>query len=166
MLFDLEKFDAGIDLVNMIRREDPRMPVLMQSSQGSFEKEAKMAGAGFLKKYSRTLFLQLSEYIKEEFGFGDFVFRDNNGIEYGRAANLQELQKIIKDIPDDVVVSNTSRNMFSKWFYARGLFTLAAKFRSENHIEPESAREFIYEQIKAYHKAIGRGIIARFDEKC
>ena len=75
-----EKFDAGIDLVNMIRREDPRMPVLMQSSQGSFEKEAKMAGAGFLKKYSRTLFLQLSEYIKEEFGFGDFVFRDNNGI--------------------------------------------------------------------------------------
>lgn len=159
-----EKFDAGIDLVNIIRRDDPRMPVLMQSSQGSLEEIAKKAGAGFLKKYSRTLFLQLSDYIKEEFGFGDFVFRDNKGTEYGRAANLQELQSVIKDIPDDVIVSNTSRNMFSKWFYARGLFTLAAKFRSENHIEPESAREFIYEQIRAYHKAIGRGIIARFDE--
>lgn len=161
----LEKFDAGIDLVNLIRRDDPQMPVLMQSSQGDLEIIAKQAGAGFLRKYSRTLFMQLSDYIREEFGFGDFVFRDTNGVEYGRAANLQELEGIIKDIPDNVLVLNTSRNMFSKWFYARGLYTLAARFRSEHHIEANSAREFISEQIRAYHKAMGRGIIARFSEK-
>lgn len=159
---DTEKLDAGIDLVNLIRKDNPQMPILMQSSQESVSQVAKDLGVGFLKKYSRSLFIQLSDYIKGEFGFGDFVFRDQEGFEYGRAANLQELESIIYSIPDNVLVSNTSRNMFSKWFYARGLFTLAAKFRSEHHIVASEAREFITEQVTAYHKAIGRGIIARF----
>ncbi len=157
-----EKLDAGIDLVNYIRHDDPMMPVLLQSSQESIVTVAKELGVGFLKKYSRTLFLQLSDYIKEEFGFGDFVFRDRKGVEYGRAANLQELEDVIKHVPDNILVSNTSRNMFSKWFFARGLFTLANKFRLEHHDDASEARDFLVKEVQAYHKAMGRGIIAKF----
>lgn len=160
-----EKLDAGIDLVGYIRKDDPMMPVLLQSSQASISAVAKELNVGFLKKYSRTLFLQLSDYIKEEFGFGDFVFRDKHGTEYGRAANLQELEAAIRHVPDNVLVSNTSRNMFSKWFFARGLFELADKFRAEHHENAEEAREFLYHEVRAYHKAIGRGIIAEFSNE-
>ena len=121
---DMEKTDAGIDLVNYIRSDSPYMPILMQSSQGELEERANELNVGFLKKYSRTLFIQLSEYIRNEFGFGDFVFRDENGAEYGRATNLVELSAILDTLPDNILVSNTSRNMFSKWFFARGLFSL------------------------------------------
>lgn len=157
-----EKLDAGIDLVHHIRQDDPMMPILLQSSQVSVADVAKRLNVGFLKKYSRTLFLQLSDYIKEEFGFGDFIFRDGKGVVYGRAANLQELEEVIKHVPDNILVSNTSKNMFSKWFFARGLFTLANKFRLEHHDDASEAREFLIKEVQAYHKAMGRGIIAEF----
>ncbi|MDD6253744.1 MAG: PEP/pyruvate-binding domain-containing protein [Bacteroidales bacterium] len=157
-----EKLDAGIDLVNQIRRDDPLMPVLLQSSQGSVAETAQKLGVGFLRKYSRTLFMQLSDYIKSEFGFGDFVFKDSRGVEYGRAANLQELEEAIKHVPDKILVSNTSRNMFSKWFFARGLFTLAEKFKLVHHDNATEARDFLTREVQAYHKAMGRGIIAEF----
>ncbi len=159
-----ENHTAGFDLVNYFRKDSPYIPILMQSSQEELEPEAKALGVGFLKKFSRTLFMQLSDYIKDEFGFGDFVFRDENGKEFSRASSLIELEAILDTVPDNILVSNTSRNMFSKWFFARGLFTLGQRFRSEHHIIAAEAREFIKLEIHLYHKSIGRGIIAKFDK--
>ena len=157
-----EKLDAGIDLVKVIREYDPLMPVLLQSSQGGLAKVAEELGVGFLKKYSSTLFLQLGDYMREEFGFGDFVFRDAGGVECGRAASLSQLERIINDIPDKVLVSNTSRNMFSKWLYARGLFNLAETFRAEHHTDASEFRSFLLDNIRRYHTSIGQGIITEF----
>ena len=157
-----EKLDAGIYLVKVIREYDPLMPVLLQSSQGGLAKVAEELGVGFLKKYSSTLFLQLGDYMREEFGFGDFVFRDAGGVECGRAASLSQLERIINDIPDKVLVSNTSRNMFSKWLYARGLFNLAETFRAEHHTDASEFRSFLLDNIRRYHRSIGQGIITEF----
>ena len=162
-----EKKDAGLDLVKAIKADDPTMPVLLQSSQESYAETARSLGAGFLKKYSKTLFLQLSEYIKEEFCFGDFIFRDSERNEYGRAANLKELEMCIKTIQDDVLLYNTSRHMLSKWFFARGLFTLAYRFRQvrENHFATTDAlRSYVSQEIRDYHALNGRGIIAHFNK--
>ncbi|MBR1927627.1 MAG: phosphoenolpyruvate synthase [Bacteroidales bacterium] len=159
-----EKLDAGLDLVRIIRGYDPLMPVLLQSSQGSLAKVADELGVGFLRKFSRTLFMQLGDYLKEEFGFGDFVFTDSSGTEYGRASSLTELGKIIGGVPDKVLVSNTSRNMFSKWLYARGLFNLAETFRAEHHTDASEFRAFLMDQIGRYHRMIGQGVIADFKE--
>ena len=160
-----EKLDAGLDLVRRIKEYDPLMPVLLQSSQGSIAKVAEELKVGFLKKFSRTLFMQLGDYMKEEFGFGDFVFMDHSGTEYGRASSLTELEKIIGDIPDRILVSNTSRNMFSKWLYARGLFDLAQTFKEAHHDDAAEFREFLMEQIGRYHQMIGQGVIADFNEE-
>ena len=164
---ETEKADAGIDLVRMIKADDPYMPLLLQSSQESIEEVARGLGVGFLRKYSKTLMLQLSEYMKEEFAFGDFVFRDKNRIEYGRAANLKELEHCIREIPDEVLLHNTSRNMLSKWFFARGLFTLANRFRKvqDSHFaSTDELRAYVTQEIHDYHALTGRGVIAHFDK--
>ena len=161
-----EKLDAGIDLVKHIKKDNPMMPVLLQSSQDSRSVVAEELGVGFLRKYSKTLMLQLTEYIRDEFGFGDFVFRDADHTEYGHASNLKELEMLMRDVPDDVLIYNTSKNMFSKWFLARGLFTLGAKFRDAQlcHFEDISAmRSYISQQIHDFHALMGRGVIAHFD---
>ena len=161
-----EKLDAGIDLVKMIKADNPMMPVLLQSSQDSVSTIAEELGVGFLRKYSKTLMLQLSEYIRDEFGFGDFVFRDADHMEYGHASNLKELEYLMRNVPDDVLIYNTSKNMFSKWFLARGLFTLGAKFRDAklSHFEDiQATRAYISQQIHDYHALTGRGVIAHFD---
>ena len=158
-----ELLDAGIRLTRIIREDDPYMPVLLQSAQGSMEKVAHSLGAGFVQKYSKTLFIQLSEFIREEFGFGDFVFRGAGGKEYGRASNLTELLAVLPKVPDKVLLANVSRNKFSKWFLARGLFFLGSEFRKVHHDEAAEAREYITEMVGSSLRYSGRGIIATFD---
>ena len=163
---DKEKLDAGIDLVKHIKADDPMMPVLLQSSQDSISIEAERLGVGFLRKYSKTLMIQLYDYIKDEFAFGDFVFRDSEKMECGRAANLKELEYMMKVVPDEVLLANTSKNMMSKWFMARGLFTLGSKFKKvseSNFANIEELRAYVSQQIHDYHALTGRGVIAHFD---
>lgn len=163
---DKEKLDAGIDLVRHIRQDDPMMPILLQSSQDSMSSVAEELKVGFLRKYSKTLMLQLSDYIKEEFGFGDFVFRDASRREYGRAANLKELEALMRTVPDSVLLANTSKNMMSKWFYSRGLFTLGARFKEvldSQFADVAAMREYVSQQIHDFHALTGRGVIAHFD---
>ena len=161
-----EKLDAGIDLVKFIKADNKKMPVLLQSSQESIACVAKELGVGFLRKHSKTLMLKLSDYIKEEFGFGDFVFRDADHIEYGRAANLKELEKLMREVPDSVMIHNASKNMLSKWLMARGLFTLGMRFRevNDNYFDNVPAmRAYISQQIHDFHTLTSRGVIAHFD---
>ncbi|MBR2063217.1 MAG: phosphoenolpyruvate synthase [Bacteroidales bacterium] len=161
-----EKLDAGLDLVRHIKTDNPMMPILLQSSQDSICPIADSLGVGFLRKYSKTLMIQLYDYIKEEFAFGDFVFRDADRVEYGRAANLKELEIMMREIPDEILLANTSKNMLSKWFMARGLFTLGAKFKkvSESHFaNTAELRAYVSQQIHDYHALTGRGVIAHFD---
>ena len=163
---DMEKLDAGIDLVKHIKADNEKMPILLQSSQDSISAVAKELGVGFLRKYSKTLMLQLSDFIKEEFGLGDFVFRDANHVEYGRAANLKELEAIIREVPDEVLLYVTSKNMLSKWFMARGLFTLGERFRTVLETQfgtVSDLRAYVSQQIHDFHTLTSRGVIAHFD---
>ena len=163
---EMEQLDAGIELVKFIKEDDPLMPILLQSSQESISTVAQELGVGFLRKWSKTLMLQLAQYIREEFGFGDFVFRDAARNEYGRAANLRDMEMLMKTIPDDVLIYNTSKNMLSKWMFSRGLFTLGAKFKSVEHsafADTDDLRKYVSQQIHDFHALNGRGVIAHFD---
>ena len=165
---EMEKLDAGIDLVKLIKEDDPKIPILLQSSQDSISVVAEELGVGFLRKYSKTLMIQLADYIKEEFGFGDFVFRDSEHNEYGRAANLKELEKMMREVPDEVLLFNTSKNMLSKWLMARGLFTLGRRFKTvyETHFSSVAdLRSYVSQQIHDYHTLTSRGVIAHFDSE-
>ncbi len=163
-----EKMDAGIDLCKLIKNDDPHMPFLLQSSQESMRDVASKLGVGFLEKYSKTLLLQLSEYISEEFAFGDFVFRDlNSGEVLGRAKDLRDLQELIMEIPEDVLIYHGSRNRLSKWMFSRGLFSLAAKVKSthQSHFDSiDELREHIVQAIKDYRILLGHGVVARFEK--
>ena len=162
-----EKLDAGIDLCRRIKEDNPLMPVLLQSSQTSFEEQARALGAGFIAKNSKTLLSQLSEYIAKEFAFGDFVFEDpETGAEIGRAKDLTQMQQMIATIPDRAFEYHTSQNHLSKWLYSRGLFPLAASIRQYNksHFSTvEEHRRVLVNLIRDYRTLLGQGVVARFD---
>ena len=61
-----ENLEAGLHLARMIKNDNPYVPILLQSSQESLRAKAEEIGCGFLVKYSMTLLLDLSEYIKED----------------------------------------------------------------------------------------------------
>ena len=162
-----EKLDAGIDLCRLIRSDNPLMPFLLQSSQESMRQTAKEQGVGFIAKYSKTLLIELSDYISSEFSFGDCVFKDlHSGAEIGRARDLHDLQQLVMDLPDDVLFFHGERNRLSKWMYSRGLFSLAAEVRGihdDGSHTTEQMREYIVRAIGKYRMMQGFGVVARFD---
>ena len=107
----MEKLDAGIDLCNLIRDDNPEMPFLMQSSQASMRSVAEELGVGFIVKNSKTLLLELSEYISRACAFGDFVLTDPfSHEEVARAHDLYGLERLLHTVSDEIlyrVVSTT-----------------------------------------------------------
>ncbi|MFA6334883.1 MAG: PEP/pyruvate-binding domain-containing protein [Bacteroidales bacterium] len=162
-----EKLDAGIDLCKKIKSDDPHMPFLLQSSQESVREVAQELGVGFILKHSKTLLLELSDYISEVFVFGDFVFRDlNSGEIIGRAKDLKDLQHLVMEIPENVLLYHASRNRLSKWMYSRGLFSLANKMKTahESHFKTiDDLRQYIVQAIIDYRILLGHGVVARFN---
>ncbi len=164
---EAEKLDAGIELCRLIKKDDPWMPFLLQSSQESIKDVADRLGVGFIVKYSKTLIMELSEYISREFRFGDFVFSDlETGEPIARAHDLRQMQKVLAEIPDDVLMYHASQNHLSKWLYSRGLFSIAAAMKHrpcESFRSAAEMREYIRNTIRDYRILLGQGVVARFD---
>lgn len=161
-----EKIDAGLDFCNLVRTDNPTMPILMQSSQESMKEFADKLRVGFVVKTSKTLIHELSEYICREFGFGDFVVTDPDTKEVvARASNLYEFEKIVSLIPDKSYRIISENNYLSKWLFARGLFSIAATLKPL-HIHSDEdipeIRKITIQTIHDYRINQGLGVVAQF----
>lgn len=161
--------EAGFKLCEQIKKDDPYMPVVMQSSESKNRHRAEKMGAGFIDKNSNTLLQELRNYVRKYFAFGDFIFiNPSTGVEIGRACNLKELQDLVLTIPDETLDHHISGNNFSKWLYARAIFSVARMFktiRPEDFNNLEEVRKFIYDSITYYRLHKTRGIIASFNSE-
>ncbi|MBW2589839.1 MAG: phosphoenolpyruvate synthase PpsA, partial [Deltaproteobacteria bacterium] len=120
---------AGFDLLSMIIKETPDIPLLNVSSEEANRKKAEKIPAVFLNKNSPTLHSEIRSFFMDRLGFGDFIFRLPNGREIARASNLREMEKIVPSIPDKSVFFHASRNHFSSWLMARSEILLASKLK-------------------------------------
>lgn len=159
---------AGIKLTNYLRKDNPYIEILLQSSELKNEKYAKELNVGFIYKYSRNLSRRIRNYLIRSLAFGDFVFRNPKTLEeIGRASNLRQLQHKILDLPDDVIAHHSRKNSFSRWLTARSLFQIAQLFRPISVEEFDSfddLRNYMYQVISSYRQTKGRGVIAKFDK--
>ena len=161
------KVNAGFDLCRLIRDEDPNMPILLQSSDMENARYADELQVGFIHKYAKNLSSELSAYINYHFGFGDFIFRNlETREEIARATDLKSFREQLWNVPDDVVVYHASRNHISKWFNARGLFSIAHVFKAltvEDFSDVLDLRTYLDKAMSIYMTDKGRGIITQFD---
>jgi hypothetical protein len=159
--------NAGFALCSHIKLDNPYTPLLLQSSDKKNNVRAKELKIGFLDKNSKTLTLDLREFIREYFAFGDFVFKDPKlGIEVARAKDLKDLQDKIYDIPSNSLRYHIQRNHFSKWLRARALFPLAELFRSfksDDFEDLDEIRYFIHNAISQFRISKARGVISQFN---
>jgi CheY-like chemotaxis protein len=164
-----EKIQGGVQLCKLIRDEDQFVPFVFQSSDIDNERFAQELGVGFIHKGSKTLSIDLKNYIVSSFGFGDFVFRDPaTRREIARASDLVSFQYQIHKIPDESFVYHSSRNEISKWLNARSLFPIAQLFkqlRLEDLGSLSEGRDYIYKAIANYRLSRARGVIAKFNRE-
>ena len=157
-----EKLDAGVELCKLIRREVPKMPILMQSSQESMRSVAESLGAGFLMKRSKTLIHELGEYIGREFGFGDFVVADSKLRQIARADDLQGAERIISSLPGSYLAELQAKNYISRWLLARGIFQAGNAIKYTSYPNTEALRQDVVARIHDYRISQALGVVAKF----
>ena len=117
---------AGIKLCAEIRKNDPFVPLIIQSSESENSSYAAKYGASFIDKNSKKMDVDLRRIVSDNFGFGDFIFRNpDTGEEIARVRNLKELQNILFAVPAESFLYHISRNHVSRWFYSRAMFPVA-----------------------------------------
>ncbi|PKP21959.1 MAG: phosphoenolpyruvate synthase [Bacteroidetes bacterium HGW-Bacteroidetes-21] len=165
----LKDAQAGIKICKEIRAQDPFMPFLLQSSDIENAQIAKELGVVFLNKYSKSLSIELRNYIITHLAFGDFIFRDPDTLqEICRATDLRSLQEKILKVPDRCIEFHVKQNHFSKWMNARALFSIARmlKYLTYDYFNSiDEVRSFIYDVIDTYRQYRGKGVIAKFEGK-
>lgn len=156
---------AGVEFARIIHSQNAQMPILLQSSEALMREHAATVGADFINKNSKTLLTELQEFIARRMAFGDFLFIDSNGTVVAQVQDLAEMQQAIETLPGQVLWDYSAQNMFSKWLYARGLFTIALKIRNVNNemfADADKLRNYLAGVIKSYRRQMGQGVIAEF----
>ena len=156
---------AGFDLLSMIKKEIPDIPLLNLSSEEANRKKAEKIPAVFLNKNSPTLHSEIRSFFMDRLGFGDFIFRLPDGKEVARVSNLRAMEKILPSIPDESVYFHAVRNHFSRWLMARSEILLASILRP---IKPsdfntvKARKDYLVACIHKRRIELQKGIIADF----
>jgi DNA-binding NarL/FixJ family response regulator len=149
----VENAEAGIELAGEIRAGDPSCPILFQSSEESNREKAIALGAAFINKNSLTLLAEVRKFMKDFLGFGDFVFKNPDGVEEARAHDLRELRKALRKVSDQSLLFHALKNHFSTWLMARTEYDLAYTLRPqkvENFGSISELRAYLISSLKLW----------------
>ncbi|GBD88823.1 phosphoenolpyruvate synthase [bacterium BMS3Abin03] len=159
---------AGIIFAKAVKKKHPDIPIALASNNPENEKIACDAGASFLLKNSPTLIAELQKFMNQQFGFGDFVFKNPDGKEVALASDLKTLEDCIKVVPSESIRYHGERNHFSNWLKARTEFWLAHKLRPRkisDYANDEELRKDLVESLHSYRTLRQRGIIEDFNKE-
>jgi hypothetical protein len=158
---------AGIRFIKYIKSHILNLPILLQSSEKSNETVARNLNVGFINKNSDTLLNDLKNFLTYYLGFGDFVFRNNEGEPIGIAKSLREFEAMLQVIPNETFYLHAVENQFSLWLMARGEIELARTLnplRIGDYKDIKESRRFFLETIRKYREEKKRGKVLGFDE--
>ena len=159
--------DAGLQLFRYIRKNDPFVPLIIESSESENRAKAEAEGFRFVDKNSKKMSVDLRRLMEEHMGFGDFLFRDpKTHEEIMRIHSLKELQDNIFNIPNDSMLYHISRNHMSRWLCARAIFPVSAFLKHvtwEKLQDVDAHRQIIFDAIVQYRHMKNIGVVAVFD---
>lgn len=164
---------AGYALGKMLRRADPHLPLILESSESENERYAAELEASFIGKNTKSYPQDLRREIMANFGFGDFIIIDpDTGKEIMRIRDLKDLQTNLYRIPDDSLRYHLAHDHFSRFFFSRAMFPPAMilkKVDVSEYAHLGEARQLISDCIVGYRRMKNTGVVAiyrrgRFDE--
>ncbi|MFZ1134344.1 MAG: PEP/pyruvate-binding domain-containing protein [Candidatus Korobacteraceae bacterium] len=159
--------ESGFDLARMIRSVVPDVPIVLQSGRTEFMDRAYAEEFSFLQKRSPTLLGDLRNWLIDQVGFGDFVFRlPDRKTAVARASNLNELEKALRTVPAESISYHAGRNHFSHWLMARTEFAVAQKLRPRkvsDFASIEVLRRDLIDAITSYRREQSHTLVGDFN---
>ncbi len=159
--------NAGIELLKFARETFKfPVPLLLQSHDITNAERAKEVDADFINKNSESLSMDILNFLYRRLGFGNFVFKGQDGKPLGEAQNLEKFQKMFREIPSEALLYHGSRNSFSTWLIARGEINMAERLRplqTQDFKSAEDLREFCLNVFRDVRFGKLKGTIVNFN---
>lgn len=157
--------NAGIELLKYTKSKIKNIPVILQSSDSTFDEIAKKNNALFIHKHSDTVYHDFEHFITNYLGFGDFVFKDGEGNTIAIASNMKEFETFLKKIPDSSLIYHGKRDHFSMWLMARGEIKAASIIsvkKVDDYENPIQLRAELLKMLKHYRNEAKAGSVISF----
>ncbi|TLX77633.1 pyruvate, phosphate dikinase [Labilibacter sediminis] len=157
--------NAGVELIQYVKNKIS-LPTLLQSSDPENRKKAEKINADFVDKNSETLSQDISDFIHQKLGFGNFVFKNSRGVPVSTAHNLKEFHKCIQEVSPESLLYHAKRNGISTWLMARGEINMAKRLRPYGIEDFESSNKLrkailnVFDMVKIERL---RGKVIRFE---
>jgi len=163
---------AGIELAQLVKEETPDRAVLVMSANEENGDPARATGAHFLNKTRPDLMRRVREFVLGDLGFGDFIFRRDEGSWVDQVSDLRGFIAALGTIPDESLLYHASHNHFSTWLMARTEIELARSLRPKQVTDFASVaelREHLINAIEECRREKQVGVVTdfaddRFDE--
>jgi hypothetical protein len=132
--------NAGKDLVKLIQKYYPRIPIIIASK--TKEAEPFRSTAFILPKGDPESLDTLRTYIQDYTGITDFIIRDKNGDVLHRIKNIQEMTEILDEAGKntlkaqrlrEILESYAQKDSFSTWLYMHSYRELGDVIRPLHH---------------------------------
>lgn len=159
--------DAGINLVNYVRETIKELPIVIQSSDVEHSSKAYDLKATFIDKNSESLSMEFRSFIMHYLGFGNFIYKNQDGAQIAMAKTLKEFEQHLRTIPDESLLYHAKKNHFSLWLTARGEIQVAKILnpkRITDFSSPEAIRKYMIEVIQKFRNEQNQGKIIPFEE--
>jgi DNA-binding NarL/FixJ family response regulator len=157
--------EAGLKLLARIHGERPDLPTLLLSSEEDNREKAARIPSLFLNKNDPDLHGEISRFLQNRLGFGDFVFRLPNGWEVGRAPNVRTMLEALPSMPDESILYHASRHDFSTWLMARAEIDLAShlkRVKASDFSSVDDIREYLIRSLRKNRRGRQKGVITDF----
>jgi len=158
---------AGIDLVEFVRESHKDLPIIIQSSEEENANLAYKLKCTFINKNSETLSQDFRSFITHFLGFGNFIYRNAEGVKIAEARSLREFEKLLKTIPAESLLYHAKRDHYSLWLMARGEIQ-AAKILNPHKVtdfeNANSLRDYLIDVIGKFRNEQNQGKIIPFEE--
>ncbi|MCX6248573.1 MAG: pyruvate, phosphate dikinase [Bacteroidetes bacterium] len=158
---------AGFSLVKQMRKEIRELPIVLQSSNDENANQAYELKTSFINKNSETLLLDFKSFITHYLGFGNFIYRDNEGRQIAVAKSLKEFEDLLRTIPDESLLYHARKDHFSLWLMARGEIQVAKILnpaKVTDFKDPASLREYLISVIMNFRNEQNIGKVVPFEE--
>jgi hypothetical protein len=121
---------AGEKLAQIIQKEKPDIPILIQSSEPYAEDVPCGPRLRFVSKKEVTLALIIKDFINECLGPREIILKDANQKELYRIKNMKDFEDAVLSVDDTILTQAANLHIFSTWVRVRGENDLAEKIQN------------------------------------
>jgi hypothetical protein len=134
-----KKTQDGLKLAQVISKEQPELPILIQSSEPLAHDQPLEKNIRFVSKKTLTLALIIKDFINEHLGPREILLKDEKGKDVFLIRNMKDFEDALLSVDEKLLAHAARHHLFSQWLIARGEHELAEKIcLAEGEMKKES----------------------------